>query len=179
MGNNANLTPLSSDYIKGTDGKLHKRVKTGRWRPVFTYWMSQELWHAVRAMHQFKRENMSKGLRNASLGEKIYGKEGPGHKGCGTGALQKWADKMVKEGKDPHFVNLLEWFKGAPAALDYHMGSRTFEELMEESRQDPFHMMRYIIERMQDYMPQLRNMSRVRIKEAIRQRYYTIRYAPR
>ena len=177
MSNNDDRTTLPSDYIKGKDGKLHKRVKTGYWRPVFTGWMSQELWCAVRAMHQFKHENMSKGLRDASLGEEIFGKEGPRHKGYGTGALQKWADKMVSEGKDPHYVNLLDWFKGASAALDYHMCERTFDELMEESRHDPCHMMRYIIERMQDCMPQLRNMSRARMNETIKQKYYTIRYA--
>ena len=84
---------------------------------------------------------------------------------------------MVKEGKDPYEVNLLEWFKGAVDAFDYHMG-HTFNELMEELKTNPDSFMGYFIERLQDFMPKLKYMSRKRIVETVRQKYYTIRYAP-
>ena len=124
---------------------------------------------------------MSKGLRSASLFDKIFGEEGPEHEGYGTGALQKWADKMVKEGKDPHYVNLLEWFKGAVDAFDYHMdsiGGRTFDEQMEEQKQDPDHPMRYMVEGMRAYIPRADSMSRAQLHEAMKRMYYTIQYAP-
>jgi len=166
------------DIINGKDGKCHRRVKTGSWLPVRMSWMPQAFWDAVRYIHQIRTKAMSSGWRKAALGDKIFGKEGPEHEGYGTGALQKWADKMVKEGKNPYEVNLLEWFKGAVDALDYHVGEGTFDEMMENQKTNPDSFMRYTIERMQDYMPELRRMSRARIKEAIKQKYYTIRYAP-
>ena len=169
---------LKEDYIKGKDGKYHRRVKTGSWLPLHAGWMSNELWFAVCGLHRIANRAMSKGLHGASLGKKIFGKERLEYEGYGTGALQKWADKMVKEGKDPYEVNLLEWFKGAVDAFNYHIGEGTFDEVMEKQKYDPDSFMRYTIERMQDYMPELRRMSRARIKEAIKQKYYTIRYAP-
>ena len=168
----------SRERQKKMKDKSDERVKTGTWQPVFTRWMSQELGEAVKLMHCFKTSTMSKGLRAASLGEKIFGKEGADRDGYGTGALQKWADKMVKEGKNPHDVNLLEWFKGASNALDYHMGERTFDDLMEELKSDPDSSMGYVVERVQDMMPELKRMSRTRVIEAIRQKYYTVVYAP-
>ena len=169
---------LRNDYVKAKDGKFYRRVKTGNWLPLYPKWARKEMYDAIDAIHHVRTKNMSKGYRAASLGDKIFGKEGPEHEGYGTGALQKWADKMVVEGKDPYEVNLLEWFKGASDAFDYHMGRRTFEELLEKQRSDSDFFMRGVLERMQDFMPELERMSRARIKETIKQKYYTIRYAP-
>ena len=172
---------LRRDFIKDKDGIYHKRVKTGPWLPVYQMWMASEYWCAVQGLHQRKNKGMSKRRCAASLFDKIFGKEGPEHEGYGTGALQKWADKMVKEGKDPHYVNLLEWFKGASSALDYHMGfgsARTFDELVEEQKQYADHPMRYMVEKMRDCIPQADSTSHARLYDAMKQWYYTIRYAP-
>lgn len=173
---------LRRDFIKGKDGIYRKRVKTGPWLPVNPNWAFNEYRLAIYDLHHRTHKAMSKGLRSASLFDKIFGEEGPEHEGYGTGALQKWADKMVKEGKDPHYVNLLEWFKGAVDAFDYHMGrmgdSKTFDELMEEQKQYPDHPMRYMSEEMRAYIPQADSMSRARLYGVMKQMYYTIRYAP-
>ena len=173
---------LRMDFIKGKDGIYRKRVKTGPWLPVNPNWSCVEYRCAIFDLHQRTHKAMSKGLRAASLFDKIFGEEGPEHEGYGTGALQKWADKMVKEGKDPHYVDLREWFKGASEALDYHMGRmgkcKTFDELMEEQKQDPDHPMRYMSESMRAYIPKSDRLSRARLYEAVKQMYYTIRYAP-
>lgn len=170
------------DFIKGEDGIYRKRVKTGPWLPVYQKWMVNELRIAIFELHQRKNKGMSRGRRMASLFDKVFGKEGPEHEGYGTGALQKWADKMVKEGKDPHYVDLREWFKGASEALDYHMGRmgkcKTFDELMEEQKQDTDHPMRYMSESMRAYIPKSDRLSRARLHEAMKQKYYTIEYAP-
>ena len=167
-----------NDFVKGNDGRLRKRVKTGAWIPLPMVWMPRLMYDSVLAIHRLRRKSMSKELRDASLGEIIFGKEGPEHEGYGTGELQQWADRMVKEGKDPHYVNLLEWFNGASSALDYHMGRRTFDDLMEQSRQGSDGTMCYIIERMQEFIPQLETMPRDNMIETIRQKYYTIPYVP-
>ena len=173
---------LRRDFIKGKDGIYRERIKTGPWLPVYPNWAVNEYRFAIYDLHHRTHKAMSKGLRSASLFDKIFGEEGPEHEGYGTGALQKWADKMVKEGKDPHYVNLLEWFKGAVDAFDYHMGrmgdSKTFDELMEEQKQYPDHPMRYMSEEMRAYIPQADSMSRAQLHEAMKRMYYTIQYAP-
>ena len=173
---------LRRDFIKGKDGIYRKRIKTGPWLPVYPNWAVNEYRFAIFDLHKRTHKAMSKGLRAASLFEKIFGEEGPEHEGYGTGFLQKWADKMVKEGKDPHYVNLLEWFKGSADAFDYHMGRmgerKTFDELMEEQKQDPDHPMRYMAESMRAYIPRADSMSRVQLHEAMKRMYYTIQYAP-
>ena len=165
------------DYVKARDGKLCRRVKTGNWLPIVARWMPQVLKDAVASIHCVRTKDMSKELRETSLGDKIFGKEGPEHEGYGTGELQKWADKAAAEGRDPHEVNLLEWFKGAAEALDYHMGG-PFDKQMKDAETDEFHAMRYMVEKLGDYMPELSRMSRARIDEAVKQKYYTVRYAP-
>ena len=172
---------LLRDFIKGKDGIYRKRVKTGPWLPVNPNWSCVVYQCAISDLHRRKNKAMTKRLRAASLFDQIFGEEGPEHEGYGTGALQKWADKMVKEGKDPHYVNLLEWFKGASEAFDYHMdfmGDRTFDDLMEEQKHDPSHPLRYMSERMPDYIPRSDKISHARLHEAMKQMYYTIRYAP-
>ena len=156
------------------------RYKTGYWRPVRQSWMSQEVWDAVKAMNRFRQKAMSKGLAKASLGKQIYGARGPGHAGYGTGELQKWTDMILRrdDGSDPHFVNLLDWFKGAAAALDYHNGERNFDQLLKESKKDPEHMMRYIVQRFQDMIPELRKLSKRGMNDLIKSKFYTAQYGP-
>ena len=169
---------IEHDYILGDDGIYHRRIKTGPWLPIRAAWMSNDLWGAVCGMHRISRINSAKGLHDASLGERIFGIEGPEHEGYGTGELQKWADKRVKEGKDPYKVNLLEWFGGAADALHYHCGGRTYEDRMDEQRNDPDSSMRYVIEKMQMFIPQDKELSRQQVEDIMREKYYTILYAP-
>ena len=166
--------------IAGRHRPSNDRYKTGWWRPVRQSWMSQEVWDAYRAINRFRNKAMSKGLRKASLGKQIYGKEGPGHAGYGTGKLQRWVDKVLRkgDGTDPHMVDLTKWFAGAASALDYHHGDRSFEQLMREQRKDPDHFMRYVIERMQDYIPELKKLSKRGINDIIKNRFYTAQYGP-
>ena len=165
---------LRRDFVMGKDGKYHKRVKTGTWLPVRDGWMTNSMWVNVEWLHRNPEKWMPKACRAASLREKIYGKEGPEHEGYGSGALQKWADKMVKEGKDPHYVNLLEWFKGAAGALDYHSNEMDFDQL----RKDPNSSIHAVIGNMTDEFPELRKLSKRAANEAMKQKYYTIYYAP-
>ena len=164
--------------IAGRHVPPNLRYKTGWWRPVRQSWMSQEVWEAYKAINRFKNKTMSKGLKKASLGEKIYGKEGPGHAGYGSGQLQKWADKMTRKGEDPHMVDMVKWFAGAAAAIDFHTGERNFDDLMKAQRKDPDHFMRYIIERMEKYIPEVKKLSKSAISDIMRHKYYTAQYGP-
>ena len=164
--------------VAGRHVPKNHRYKTGWWRPVRQSWMTDEVWAAVKAINRFKNKSMSKGLSKASLGEKIWGKEGPGHAGYGTGQMQKWADKMLRKGVDPHFVDLTKWFAGAAAAVDYHMGERTFADLMNEKISDPDHFMNVALKRMKDYIPELKKVSASAIDELAKHHYYTAQYGP-
>ena len=170
---------LREHYVKAKDGNFYKRVKTGPWLPVYPVWMPEELRCAMDRIHGIGMKFMRRDMRRNFLGEKIFGKDGPEHEGYGSGELQKWADRMIKEGKDPYEVNLREWFKGASDALDYFMLGRTFEKLHEEAKRNASsYFMRFFLERLQGSMPELKRMSRRRILETMKQKYYTIRYAP-
>ena len=166
--------------IAGRHTPSNNRYKTGWWRPVRQSWMSQEVWDAYKAINRFRNKMMSKGLKKASMGKQIYGKEGPGHAGYGTGKLQQWADKILRkgDGTDPHMVDLTKWFAGVAAALDYHQGDRNFDKLIKEQKKDPDHFMRYVIEKMQDYVPELRRLSKRGMTELMRNKYYTAQYGP-
>ena len=154
------------------------RYKTGHWRPVRQKWMSDEVWEAYKAINRFRTKTMDKALRKASLGQKIFGKRGPGHKGFGTGYLQKWADRAVKRGEDPHMVDLAKWFAGAVAAIDYHTGGKDFDQLMRLQKKDENHFMRYVIQKMQDYIPQVKKLTKKGMTELMRHQYYTAQYGP-
>lgn len=154
------------------------RMKTGWWRPVKQPWMTENIWRALKDVHRVRTKLMSKALGKHSLGEKIFGKEGPGHAGYGTGELQKMADVLLRAGMDPHFINLTKWFAEAAEALDYHNGRRDFAELMKQQRTDPDHFMRYVIEKMQQYIPQLKKLSRTEIETIMKNRFYTAQYGP-
>lgn len=169
---------IEQDYILGDDGIYHRRIKTGPWMPIKAVWMTVVLWKAVCNMHRISNSLSAKGLHDASLGERIFGIDGPEHEGYGTGELQKWADKMVKEGKNPYEVNLLKWFDGAADAFHYHCARRTFENMMEEQRPNPDSPMRYVIEKMQRFIPQDESLSREQVEDMMRELYYTVLYAP-
>lgn len=164
--------------IAGRHVPPNLRYKTGYWRPVRQSWMSDNVWTAFKSINRVRNKMMAKGLGEASLGKEIYGKMGPGHAGYGTGELQKWADKMLREGKDPHMVDLTKWFAGAAAAIDYHNGRRDFSELMKQQRGDPDHFMRYVIEKMQQYIPQAKKLSRRDVESIMKNRFYTAQYGP-
>ena len=154
------------------------RYKTGYWRPVRQSWMSNEVWEAFKAINRFRNKTMSKGLGAASLGKKIFGKEGPGHPGYGTGQLQKWADKMLRQGNDPHMIDLTKWFAGVAAALDYHSGERSFEHLVKDMQSDTNHFMRDTYARLKRMVPEFRNLSKTAVDDLIKHKYYTAQYGP-
>ena len=178
---------LRNNFVMGKDGRYHKRVKTGTWLPVREGWMENWLWCCVMNLHKKPEKWMPKECQAASLREKIYGKEGPEHDGYGSGALQKWADKMVKEGKNPHFVNLQEWFKGAAGAFDYHSSCANFllstkgsdsRKDFDQLRKDPNSRIHGVIYEMEVECPELRKLTKRAANEAMKQKYYTLYYAP-
>ena len=167
-------------FVQGRHISPNLRYKTGYWRPVRQSWMTNEVWEAYKAINRFRHKAMSKGLRKASLGKQIFGKEGPGHAGYGTGKLQRWVDKVLRkgDGTDPHFVDLTKWFAGAAAALDYHHGGRNFEQLMKDQKKDPDHFMRSVFETLKGYIPELKKLSKRGINDIIKNRFYTAQYGP-
>ena len=166
--------------ISGRHVPPNLRYKTGWWRPVRQSWMTNEVWDAYKAINRFRNKAMSKGLRKASLGKQIFGKEGPGHAGYGTGKLQQWVDKVLRkgDGTDPHMVDLTKWFAGVAAALDYHNGERNFDKLVKESKGDPDHFMRSIMETLKDTIPGLKKLTKRGINDIIKHKFYTAQYGP-
>lgn len=166
--------------INGRHVPPNLRYKTGWWRPVRQSWMSNEVWDAYKAINRFRNKAMSKGLRKASLGKQIFGKEGPGHAGYGTGKLQQWVDKVLRkgDGTDPHMVDLTKWFAGVAAALDYHNGNRNFENLMKEQKGDPDHFMRSIVDALKASIPELKKLTKRGINDLIKHKFYTAQYGP-
>ena len=166
--------------IAGRHAPKNLRYKTGWWRPVRQSWMSDEVWNAFKAINRFRNKMMTKGMRTASLGKQIFGKEGPGHSGYGTGRLQTWADKVLRrgDGTDPHMVDLTKWFAGAASALDYHNGRRDFDDLVKAQKNDADHFMRKVLERFQESIPGLKKLSKRGISDIIRHKFYTAQYGP-
>jgi hypothetical protein len=142
--------------------------------------MTNEVWDAYKAINRFRNKAMSKGLRKASLGKQIFGKEGPGHAGYGTGKLQQWVDKVLRkgDGTDPHMVDLTKWFAGVAAALDYHNGNRNFENLMKAQKGDPDHFMRSIVDALKATIPELKKLTKRGINDLIKHKFYTAQYGP-
>ena len=166
--------------INGRHVPPNLRYKTGHWRPVRQSWMTNEVWDAFKAINRFRNKAMSKGLRKASLGKQIFGKEGPGHAGYGTGKLQQWVDKVLRkgDGTDPHMVDLTKWFAGVAEALDYHNGNRNFTDLMKEQKGDPDHFMRSIVDALKASIPELKKLTKRGINDLIKNKFYTAQYGP-
>lgn len=163
--------------IPGRHVAANERSKTGYWRPVRQPWMTTEIWETVKAMHKMRRDALTKEARKFAKGDKAFGKEGPGHAGYGTGAIQKWADKMIKQGVDPHFVNLLDWFVDASRAYNGLNGG-DFDQLFQDAKGDKHHFMREVFMRLRDMVPEASRMSDNDIKEAIKHNFYEIQYGP-
>ena len=140
--------------------------------------MTDEVWEAYKAINRFANKSMGKGLRAASLGKPLYGKEGPGHAGFSTGKLQQMADKMVKKGQDPHFFDLTQLFAKAAAAIDYHMGERNFRQLEKTQRGDPAHFMHTTIQNLKRFIPEIRKLSKTAVRDLMEHKYYTAQYGP-
>lgn len=163
--------------IAGRNVAANERYKTGYWRPVRQPWMTTEIWETVKAIHKMRRDALTKEARRFAKGDKFYGKEGPGHAGYGTGAVQKWADKMTKKGIDPHFVNMLEWFADSSRAYNGLNGG-DFDKLFNDAQGDKHHFMREVFTRLKDMIPEASKLSDADIKEAVKHNFYDVQYGP-
>lgn len=162
--------------IEGRHEPKNQRYKTGHWRPVREPWMSNAVWTVVKNLHRNPEKWMSKALKRTALNKKIYGKQGPGHAGYGTGELQKWTDYILRQNKgiDPHNVNLLFWFKGAAEAFNHHFGDKDFDKL----RKDPDSLIHSIIEAMVEEVPELKKLTKRDMNEIMKHKWNTISYGP-
>ena len=163
--------------IAGRNVPSNGRFKTGYWRPVRQPWMTTEIWETVKAIHRMRREALTKEAKKFAKGDKFFGKEGPGHAGYGTGAIQKWADKMTKQGVDPHFVNMLDWFVDSARSFN-GMNGGDFDKLFSDAQGDKHHFMREVFKRLKDMIPEASKLSDSDIKEAIRHNFYDVQYGP-
>lgn len=154
------------------------RMKTGWWRPVRSPGMSDSMWEAFKAMNRARNKMMSKAFGKNSLESKIYGKKGPGHAGYGDGYLQKWTDKALKQGIDPHFVDMTKWFAGAAAAFDFHNGKQTYEDLLRAAKKDSSHFMNTVMKRLREHIPAFKKLTKREMGQLLRQKYYTVQYGP-
>ena len=164
--------------IVGKDGKTYKRVKTGSWRPVPLYWMSRATFYAIRCLCQYPRDNMSREARRYCHGVTIFGKDR--HKDrYGTGFLQKWADKMVREGKDPHILDLNKAPVALKRAFDY-WNNGSFDELAKKAEEDGdlYDAMASQLERMCKHIPNLAKKSRRQVRKEIKEEYYRLQFGP-
>ena len=166
--------------IEGRHAPKNGRYKTGYWRPHREGWMSDGVWAVVRALHRDPAKWMSKAMRDAVINKQVYGKEGPGHKGYGTGHLQKWSDYILRQNKgiDPHQVNLMHWFKGALDAYNHYFGGADYDKLNKMKDQDPSRMLQFFADKMQKYIPELRNLTKRDYHSILKNGWNTISYGP-
>lgn len=139
--------------------------------------MSDALFRNIQKMHKMRTKEMAKDIRMATIGDKAYGKEGPGHAGYGTGQIQKWADKMLKKGVDPHYVDLTKWFVDAAKAYNF-WNDGDFNELMKRAESDPYHAMHDIVDRLSEAIPGMEKMSDADIRSLVENRFYVLQYGP-
>jgi hypothetical protein len=63
------------------DGKTYRRVKTGRWRPIITNWMTCEVRESSKYLQKMRKQAFTKVARKCAKGDLLYGKDGSGHAG--------------------------------------------------------------------------------------------------
>lgn len=163
--------------IDGRNVPSNARYKTGHWRPVRQDWMNDSIFKAVKFLNQMRRKEMAKEARNHAMGDKIYGKQGPGHAGYGTGQLQKWADKLVKQGMDPHFVDLTKWAMSYAKAFDY-WNDGSFKELAKRAEKDGDVPFADVLTHLTNKVPELQKLSKSDVKKMIERQFYLLQYGP-
>jgi len=163
--------------IPGRNTPSDLRYKTGYWRPVKQSWMNDTVWEAIKGLHKMRRDALSKEAHKFAKGDRIYGKEGPGHRGYGTGAIQSWADKMTKKGVDPHYVNMLDWFVDSARSFNGLNGG-DFDELWNQAKSDPNHFFIEVYNLMKQNIKGAENLSSDDFKEMMRHNFYDLQYGP-
>ena len=167
----------AADTIVGNDGKTYRRVKTGRWRPIHTNWMTYEVWQSARYLQKMRKQALTKVARKCAKGDMLYGKEGSGHAGYGTGVLQRWADKMVREGKNPFFVDLRQLPVSIKRAYD-ELNGGDFRELFEQAKNDKHHYLREVFLRIRNSIPECHKLTAEEVKAEVERRFYILQFGP-
>lgn len=174
---------LPKSQIVPIDGRHYPssgRYKTGWHRAVREPWMTDSQWRVIKAIVRMPEKWMSKSLKNVSLGDKFYGKKGPGHAGYGTGAYQNWSDYILRQnqGLDPHKVSFYHLFKNAAEAFAYHNGGEDFKARMKGMKDDPESSMRLFLEKLKSEIPELAKASKRDIQELMEHRDYLATFGP-
>ena len=142
--------------------------------------MTDSQWRVVKALVRMPEKWMSKSLKKASMGDKFWGKEGPGHKGYGTGAYQNWSDYVLRQNKglDPHKVSFYYLFKNAAEAYAYHHGGQDLKARLAEAESDPESSMKAFIEALRKEIPELDKASKKDIQALYEHRDYLAAFGP-
>ncbi len=165
------------DTIVGKDGKTYRRVKTGRWRSIITNWMTCEVRESSKCLQKMRKQAFTKVARKCAKGDLLYGKDGSGHAGYGTGVLQRWADKMVREGKNPYFVDLRQLPVSIKRAYD-ELNGGDFRELFEQAKKDKHHYLREVFKRIKDMIPGAHEMTLEDLISEVERRFYILQFGP-
>ena len=162
--------------IIGKDGKTYRRVNTGNWYPVRLSWMSDGIFSNILKMTQYAKKEMSSDIRRASVGQILYGTRRR-RDGYGNGFLQKWADQMVREGKNPHVLDLNKAPVAIKRAYDF-WNNGDFDELIKCAVDDPYHAMHDMVDRLSDQIPGVERMPDEEIRKEVERRFYTLEFGP-
>ena len=165
------------DTVVGNDRKTYKRVKTGRWRPIVNNWMTYEVWQSAMYLQKMRKEALTKVARKCAKGDMLYGKEGSGHAGYGTGVLQRWADKMVREGKNPFFVDLQQLPVSIKRAYD-ELNGGDFRELFEQAQNDKHHYLREVFYRIKDTISECHELTDKEVIAEVERQFYILHFGP-
>ena len=170
------IAQTRGNTVIGKDGKTYRRVKTGNWYPVRLSWMSDGIFSNILKMTQYAKKEMSSDIRRASVGQILYGTRRR-RDGYGNGFLQKWADHMVREGKNPHVLDLNKAPVAVKRAYDF-WNDGDFGELFNRAQEDPLYHMNGVIERIWDEIPGVDNMTKGEAILEIQRRFYTLQFGP-
>ena len=162
--------------IIGKDGKTYRRVNTGNWYPVRLSWMSDGVFSNILKMTQYTKKEMARDIRQTLVGQILYGAHRRKDR-YGNGFLQKWADKMVREGKNPHVLDLNKAPVAIKRAYDF-WNNGDFDELIKCAVDDPYHAMHDMVDRLSDQIPGVERMPDEEIRKEVERRFYTLEFGP-
>ena len=156
------------------------RYKTGYMRPVRETWMTNGQWRLVKAITRMPEKWMSKALRKTSKGESLYGKEGPGHAGYGTGAIQHWFDYILRQNKglDPHQVSFAYLLKDAADVYAQLHGGETFKQRYDAMKNDKNSAMKFFLDNLKAEIPGLEKVSKKDIQELMEHKDFLATFGP-
>jgi hypothetical protein len=139
--------------------------------------MTYEVWQSARYLQKMRKEALTKVARKCAKGDMLYGKEGSGHAGYGTGVLQRWADKMVREGKNPFFVDLRQLPVSIKRAYD-ELNGGDFRELFKQAQNDKHHFLREVFKRIKDMIPECDTLTDEEVIAEVERRFYILEFGP-